>query len=297
MAYGVAGLGVDYRGTALDTTLAPTPYPLVAGLHTELQILEVAPAAAYRLSSRWSAGVALHLDHGRLDLGGGAKGGFGFGVQQGLVFRASEQLTLGLAYVTPQPITYRDVTDFDGDGSADNLQLAAPQQVRLGVGYDLLPGRLLLAADLQWVNWSGAKGYKDFDWEDIWVLALGVQYQLVPDRVVVRAGYSRNGNPVRPHQNWNGVGAPGNVTRVQGKAVNNYYYETFRVVGFPAIVEEHLSLGVSFRVGARTLLDLGYTHAFRARLTESGTNLLGAPVTLSSALSEDSAEIALAHRF
>lgn len=297
MAYGVSGLGVDYRGTALDTTLAPTPYPLAAGTRTELQVLEVAPAAAYRFSPQGSAGVALHLDYGRLDLGRGAKGGFGFGVQPGLVFRASEHVTLGLSYVTPQPITYKGVTDFDGDGSADNLKLASPQQLKFGVGYDLIPNRLLFVADLQWVNWSGAKGYKDFDWEDTWMTALGAQWRVIPERVTLRAGYSRNGNPVRAHQNWNGAGAPANVTNVQGKWVNNYYYETFRIIGFPAIVEEHASVGASFRVGEHSSIDVGYTHAFRKRITERGTNLLGAPVTLSSALSEDSLELAFAHRF
>lgn len=297
VAYGVSGLGVDYRGTALDTTLAPTPYPLVAGVRTELQILEVAPAASYRISSEWSAGVALHLDYGRLDLGGGAKGGFGFGLQPGLVFRPSEHVTLGLVYVTPQPISYKGVTDFDGDGSADTLKLAAPQQVKLGAAYEFLPGRLQLAADLQWVNWSSAKGYKDFDWENTWVLALGAQYHVIPDRLTLRAGYSRNGNPVRAHQGWDGTGAPANVTNVQGKWVNNYYYETFRIVGFPAIVEEHVSFGAALRVGEHTSLDVGYTHAFKKRITERGTNLLGAPITLSSALSEDSFELALQHRF
>ncbi|MBI3884822.1 MAG: outer membrane protein transport protein [Opitutae bacterium] len=296
-AYGVSGMGVDYRATALDAPLAPTPFPLVAGVRTELQVLTVAPAVAYRCSAEWSVGLALQLNRGRLDLGSGAKSGLGAGVLPGLAYRASERLTLGLAYVAPIALTYRGVTDFDGDGAADDLRLESPQQFKVGAGYEVLPGRLLLAADAQWVNWGRARGYRDFDWRDIWVVALGVQYRAWHDRLTLRAGYARNGNPVRAHQGWDGTGTPANVTVVQGKRVNNYYYETFRIVGFPAIVVQHVSVGAAWRLGADTTLALGYTHAFRHRITESGTNLLGAPVTLSSTLSEDSFELEFARRF
>ncbi|MFA5057320.1 MAG: outer membrane protein transport protein, partial [Opitutaceae bacterium] len=243
--YGVSGLGVDYRGTAIDTTLAPAPYPLVAGARTELQILEVTPAVAYRFSPEWSAGLALHVDYGRLELGNGGKHGVGLGAQPGLSCKVSAQLTLGLSYVSPQAITYKGVTDFDGDGTADNLKLESPQQVKFGVGYHLIPGRLLVATDVQWVNWGGAKGYQDFDWRDSWVFGLGVQFDAIPEKLVLRAGYSFGNNPVKAHNGWDGTGAPANVTDVQGKFVNNYYYETFRIIGFPAIVEHHIGLGFS----------------------------------------------------
>ena len=295
--YGVSGLGVDYRNTAIDTTLAPTAYPLVAGGLTQLQILEVAPSVAYRFSTGWSAGLAFHADYGTLNLGGGTKDGFGFGAQPGLSFKASEELTFGLTYVSPAAITYKGVTDFDGDGTPDNLKLESPQQVRFGVGYHLVPGSLLIVSDIQWVNWAAATGYKDFDWKDSWVYGLGVQFDAIPRTLVLRAGYSFGSNPVKAHNGWNGAGAPGNVTNVQGKFVNNYYYETFRIIGFPAIVEQHLSFGLSYRFGERSSLDLGYTHAFKNTINEQGTNLLGAPITLSASLSEDSFELGFHHRF
>jgi long-chain fatty acid transport protein len=76
-----------------------------------------------------------------------------------------------------------------------------------------------------------------------------------------------------------------------------YYYETFRIIGFPAIVEHHLSVGLGYRLSDRSSLDAGYTHAFRNTITEQGTNLLGSPVTLSSRLSEDSFELGFKYRF
>jgi len=296
-AYGVSGLGVDYRQTAIDTTLAPTPYPLVAGGRTQLQILEVAPSLAYKFSAEWSLGLALDVDYGRLDLGSSTKDGFGVGVQPGVVFRPTPQLSLGASYISGKSITYKGVVDFDGDGAADNLELEAPQQVAFGAAYEFVPGGLLVAADAKWVNWSDAKGYKDFDWRDAWVYGVGVQFDAIPKQLVLRAGYTFGDNPVKAHNNFVGTGAPANVTNVQGKYVNNYYYETFRIIGFPAIVEQHVSFGLSYRLGARSTIEAGYTHAFKQTITEQGTNLLGAPTTLSSSLSEDSFELGLKYQF
>jgi len=86
------------------------------------------------------------------------------------------------------------------------------------------------------------------------------------------------------------------VYGVSGLGVD-YYYETFRLIGFPAIVEHHLSVGLGSRLSDRSSLDAGYTHAFRNTITEQGTNLLGSPVTLSSRLSEDSFELGFKYRF
>ena len=296
-AYGVAGLGVDYRHSAVDTTLGPTPYPLVAGGRTQLQVLEVAPSLAYKVSPEWSLGLALDLDYGQLTLGGPTKSGFAAGLQPGVVFRPAAGFSLGATYVSGKPVTYRGVTDFDGDGTADNLKLEAPQQFAFGAAYDFVPGQLLLLADARWVNWGGAKGYKDFDWQDTWVYGLGVQFEAIPKQLVLRAGYTFGDNPVKTHQNFNGTGAPANVTNVQGKYVNNYYYETFRVIGFPAVVEQHLSFGLDYRLGAHATLQAGYTHAFKHTITEQGTNLLGTPTTLSSGLSEDSFELGFKYQY
>jgi long-chain fatty acid transport protein len=194
-------------------------------------------------------------------------------------------------------ITYKGITDFDGNGTADNLKLESPQQVKIGIGYEIVPGSVRLATDVRWVNWASAKGYKEFDWQDSWVYGVSLQFDAIPKKLVLRAGYTFGDNPVKAHNNFVGTGAPANVTNVQGKFVNNYYYETFRVVGFPAVVEQHLSFGVSYRFGEHSTVDLGYTHAFKNSITEQGTNLLGAATTLSSSLSEDSFEVGFHHRF
>lgn len=296
-AYGVTGLGVDYRNSAVNATLGPTPYPLVAADYTQLEILEVAPSLSYKVSPEWSVGLAVDIDYGLLNLGSGTKSGIGAGVEPAVEYRpAGDPFSFGISYTSPKPITYNGVVDLDGNGP-DNLELESPQQFALGGAYELVPGRLLAVADAKWINWNGAAGYSDFAWQNTWVYGLGLQFDAIPKTLVLRAGYTYGDNPVTAHNDFVGTGSPSNVTEVQGHFVNNYYYETFRIVGFPAVVENHAALGFSYSLGRGATLDVGYTHAFKNTVSEVGTNLLGAPTTLASSLSEDSYEIGLSWRF
>lgn len=296
--YVVSGLGGDYRDSALDAPLAPTPFPLVATTRAELQVLEFAPSVSYLVSPAWSAGLALHLDRGSFNLGRGRQTGFGAGFQPGLVYRPSSRVTLGLTYVSPSTIDYENLVDFDNDGSLDDFTLESPPQFKIGAAGELLPDRRLrIAADLSWFQWSEARGYRDFGWRDSWLFGTSVEFQAVPDSLVLRAGYNYGPSPVRPRDGFNGAGVPGNTAKVQGKSVPTYYYEAFRVISFPAIAEHHLSIGLGWRVNETWTVNLGYTHAFKNTLVERGTHLPGAPTVLSSSLAEDSVELGLAHRY
>jgi long-chain fatty acid transport protein len=86
-------------------------------------------------------------------------------------------------------------------------------------------------------------------------------------------------------------------TSVQGKSIPNYYYETFRIIGFPAIAEHHVTVGVGYQFTPTFSVNLGYMHAFSNTVTESGTNIAGQPVTLESTLSEDTVDFGLTWRF
>ncbi|UCE78592.1 MAG: outer membrane protein transport protein [Nitrospiraceae bacterium] len=296
-AYGVSGLGVDYRDTAIDQ---PTFYdfgpmgqfPLVAGEYTDLRIMKFAPAIAYQPNERFSVGLAVHIDYATLDLRSGTSEGYALGVQLGAMFKATDSITLGATYTSPQETDHDNVTDFDGDGTADDLTLEAPQQVGVGVAFEPIAGTLLVEGNVKWINWKDSDGYDDFDWDDQWVFAIGVQYKPT-DKLALRAGYNYAENPVEEHNGF--VGS--NMTSVQGKMLPEYYYETFRIIGFPAIVEHHLTLGIGYEFSNRFSLHAGYVHAFEETISETGTNMAGQPTTLESTLSENSLEFGLTWRF
>jgi long-chain fatty acid transport protein len=304
-AYGVTGLGVDYRGRSIDNKTfydfgAFGKFPLVSGEYTSLQIMKFAPAVAYQATQNLSFGLALHIDYAALDLRSGTAIGYTVGVQPGVIYKPADNISLGLTYVSPQKVDHKNVTDFDQDGTLDTLTLESPQQVGFGVSYRFVELKMFFEADVKWINWANAKGYKDFDWENQWVYAIGAQFEPM-DNLSLRIGYNYGKNPVKPHDGFNGAINPAdfsiNTTNVQGKLINNYYYETFRIIGFPAIVEQHLTFGFGYKFSDKFSAHMGYMHAFEQKIKESGVDIAGAPVTLESTLSESSLDFGLAWRF
>ncbi|EMG35629.1 long-chain fatty acid transport protein [Desulfocurvibacter africanus PCS] len=293
-AYGVSGLGVDYRDTDLDQAQFADfgGFPLASGTYTQLNVLKFAPAVAVQPLDWLSVGVAAHIGYASLDLQNGQSSGFAPGVQVGAIFKPMDKLHVGLNYISAQKVNHRNVADFDGDGLDDDLELESPQQASLGVAYDFLNGALLVEADVKWINWADAQGYDDFDWDNQWVYALGLQYRPI-QKLALRAGYNYGKNPVNEHDGFQGTG----TTTVQGKNMPTYYYETFRIIGFPAIVEHHLTFGVGWSFTPRFTVDAGYMHAFKNTIEESGTALNGQPASIESTLQESSIELGLTWRF
>ncbi len=298
-AYGVSGLGVDYRNTNLDRSAfypappLPQAAPLATGVYTQLQIMKFAPAIAYQVSPKLSIGLALPIDYGVLDLKDGGSSGFALGALPGIIYKPIENLSLGLTYTSPQKITYKNVSDFDQDGRYDDLDLESPQQVGFGIAYDFFNAGLVIEADVKWINWANAKGYEDFDWDNQTVFAIGAQYKIT-DKIALRAGYNYATHPVNEHNNFNGQ----TPATVQGKTLPSaYYYETFRIIGFPAIVEQHVTFGIGYKVSDAFSFNLGFMHAFQNSISETGTDLFGQPVRLESTLSETSVDFGLTWRF
>jgi long-chain fatty acid transport protein len=291
-AYGVSGLGVDYRDTELDRPVAAFGgNPLAAGTTTQLQIMKFAPGVAFQPTDRLSLGLALHIDYSSLDLGDGSTFNYGYGYQLGILYRLTDVISLGASYISPQKVKYENVLAKQNGYSAD-LELESPQQLGVGVAFTLFD-KLLIEGDVKWLNWSDAQGYDEFDWDDQWVYALGAQYEVLP-KLFLRAGCNYGSNPVKRH---NGFSGGPSTTTVQGTTLPTYYYETFRIIGFPAIVEKHLTAGIGYEFSPKFGLHLGYMHAFQKKIKESGTGLDGGPASLESKLYEDSLELGLTWRF
>jgi len=286
-AYGVSGLGVDYRNK-LDLNGGAPGAPDV---YTNLSILKIAPNLAYMVTPNLSIGGALHIDYGSLDLGDKKRSGFGVGAQLGAIYKTGP-VSFGIVYVSPQRITHHDVADLDMDGFNDDLTLESPQTLGFGVAYEPIDKVLLIEANAKWINWSNAEGYSDFGWRDQWVFSLGTQYRPTPS-LALRAGVNHGKNPVKDFDGWDAFGGTKNV---QGKDVLRYMYEVLRVTGFPALVETHVTAGLGYRINKSWSVDLGYTHAFRKSMSETGT-AFGTPVTVKSSLSEDSIDFGLTYRF
>jgi len=234
--------------------------------------------------------VALHPDYAALDLRNVTSPAYGVGAQPGILFQPTKELSLGVTYISPQSTDFSNAINFGGQQF--DLEMEAPQQAAFGAVYELFDGKLLVEANVKWINWSGAKGYEDFDWNDQWVFSVGAQCQVIPDRLFFRAGYNFGENPVEKHNGW----SPADTVNVQGAPFPGYYYETFRVIGFPAIVEHHLTAGLGYRFSDRFSLDAGFVYAFSNSIKERGFGFSG-PVTIASELEEYGADFGLSWRF
>jgi long-chain fatty acid transport protein len=287
-AYGISGLGVDYKN---EFDLDPFFAPGDQDVYTNLQILKVAPNLAWMLSPNFSVGASVHLDYGSLNLGDKTESNLGLGLQVGAIYKTGP-FSFGASYVTPQRIKHRSVADFDHNGHNDDLTLESPQTFAVGVAVEPIQRVLLIEANAKWIDWGSAEGYQDFDWRSQWVFSVGAQYRPIP-ALALRAGFNYGRNPVEENDGWEAFGP---AKEVQGKQVNRYEYEVLRITGFPAVVETHVTAGIGYQISKSISLELGYTHAFEKSIEEEGT-FGGAPVTIESELSEDSIDVGITWRF
>ncbi len=267
--YGVAGMGTDYRDANTVSGMNNM------NMQTNLQLMQFVVPLAYKIDG-FSVGFAPILQYGSLDInydmtamGGGRVGSgvaqdFGLGYNVGLGFEANG-LTLGASYKSAIDMDYLGqlstaTAPFAAMGALPavlNDRLEQPAEIGAGVSYTT-DGHTF-AFDYKRIKWSSANGYKDFKWEDQNVYMLGYQY--AQDNWALRAGYNYAKSPIR-EQNFM---APG------GSAMN-----IFNLLGFPAIVEKHYTIGGTYAFSDTTSLDLAYVHS--PEKSEKFAYSLGGPV-------------------
>lgn len=201
--------------------------------------------------------------------------GFGYGAKLGLVYRVSDSLTVGASYHSKTRISDLEAgdatlsfrADFDtGEGTATQTipvsgevtvkDFQWPETYGLGVAWRV-NGRLMLAADVTRINWSGAMSdfrmvftaddtpaNGDFagtrldstlyqDWDDQYVFAFGGQYRATP-ALTLRLGMNVATNPI------------------PGAYLNPL---------FPAIVERHYTAGFGYAFNERSQLGVAVAYA------------------------------------
>jgi len=302
-AFGVSGMGVDYRN-ARDAG----GNIVFNGMHTTFQFMRIIPAVAFQVNDMISVSGAIHGAWGSLDMGQGQSQTLGLGAQVGASLNFGDFLYAGLTYQTPVSMTYKRVFDFDCyssggcDGIYEDFKLEQPQELAFGVGAAPLNG-LKVGLDLRWIDWKNAKGYKKFGWKSQWVVALGAEYKPM-EKLSLRAGWNYGKTPIRG-KNLTGAVAQTFNSSGGGVPFTDDMLAFFNLVGFPAITEQHLTLGAGYEFTNTFSIDVSYVRAFEKKVTSSGFcpgltgSMSGGPYncSISAKNAQDSISIGASWRF
>jgi long-chain fatty acid transport protein len=274
VAYGLGlfsagGFAVNYPGSTLGSVTNPILLPpALKGLgpvDAELQVFQLVPTVACRLTDQLSIGFAptlsfAHLTtdpafldpnpdgsypaatNGRLEAGGG--------FQAGIYYFTENCWHFGASFKSPQwfePFRY-NTTDDLGQPRTVNFRFDYPMMSSIGTAYSGFD-RWVLAADFRYIDYRNTQGFEasGFDpsrpgavaglgWRSIFALALGAQYQITPC-VSARVGYTYNNNPISNDDT------------------------TFNVSS-PTILEHTVYVGASWNLTERFVVSVAYAHAF-----------------------------------
>jgi long-chain fatty acid transport protein len=295
-AFGVGGMGVDYDANLYNGVTL-----------TSYQQLRVAPAIAYKVNDMFSAGVTLNAMWGQMkyDVAGGAPFGqalhdtansFGIGATVGLKFTPVKDLTFGLAYETKS--SFQDY-EFDVAGGTrltpvgpvafpagvDKLAFDQPAVASGGVAWKPTPA-LVVAADVQWINWSDVMGaglpkYSNdisqtgaqpfnMTWDDQVVVKVGGQFQATKE-LALRLGYDYGKNPL-----------------TAGRAFEN--------IAFPAVAEHHVTAGVGYAVSEKLVINVAGMFSPETKLSGANLNEQGISAYQTS-MSQFSIDVGVAWQF
>jgi len=249
---GLSGMGVDFPDTAATAGNQ--------AIVTTKQFYKIAPGFGYKVNDQLSVGAALNIDYQSLALSNPTytlpqNQVYGFGLSAGLIYKPSDKLRFGAAWVSEQ---HMSAFHWNTTTGAIEMTMNGPRQIALGVAFNPMPG-MLVEADIKRIAFSDVLGNvavsrpagyagtvpasMNFGWEDQTVFSLGIQKELDP-KTTVRMGLNYGKSPIGPED------------------VNSN-------IGSLAVTEKHLSIGVTRKISDKVLGSLSYMRAFENSVTSN----------------------------
>lgn len=247
---GISGMGVDFADTA---AMAGNQFTV-----TTKQFFKVSPGFAYLVNDKFAIGATVNLNYQSLAMANPVfslpqNQVFGWGVSAGMIWKLSNQLQLGAAWSSKQRM---DEFEWNTAQGRVSMRMDAPQTLALGLAWRPAPG-LLVEGDVKqiWFNdvlnsisvnrpaGSPVPAAFNFGWSNQTVYALAVQKD-IGDKMQIRVGINYGKSPIGQED------------------VNQN-------IGSLAVVEKHLTLGLSRKFSDKVTGSLSYVHAFNNSVTSS----------------------------
>lgn len=265
------GLAI-YGNGGMNTGYKQNPYAAFGNTGTagvDLTQAFISPAVSWKYAKNQSIGVATNILYQHFEARGlsgfagfsadganlsnrGKDSSTGIGARIGWAGTFfDEHLTLGANYsskINADPFDkYQGLFAQKGD-------FDVPESYGVGAAVKITP-QLTVAADVQRINYSDVKSVGNpfdvtqlqqghvfgtqkgpgFGWDDINIYKVGVTYQAHP-KLILRAGYSHNDQPIPDSEVFLNILAPG-------------------------VVQDHISVGATWNIDQHQELSIAYTHA------------------------------------
>lgn len=265
--YGNGGMNTDYGNNPFRA------FGSTGSAGVNLEQLFISPSVAYKLNENHALGLAVNFAYQRFEAKGlgafdnaffsaspgnvtnrGTDTSTGWGARLGYTGKITPDVTLGATWSSKIRTSNLDKYKglFAEDGGFD-----IPANYGLGLAWKATSA-LTLAADWQRIEYSdiksvggalnnnrfGSANGPGFGWKDVDVIKLGVAYDV--SDWTLRAGYSHASQPIPKDQTFLNILAPG-------------------------VIQDHASLGATWRQGKSGELSFAYTHGFKKTVNGSGS--------------------------
>jgi long-chain fatty acid transport protein len=270
--YGNGGMNTEYKGgpTFVHPLAGVTPLSGASGDNTgiNLEQLFIAPTLGIKLNNKHSVGISANLVYQRFEAKGiqaiagdpranptdlqafsnpGVSSATGIGATIGWMGKLSDGFTVGASYRMKTKMgKFKKYSGL----FADKGGMDVPAALTIGFSKKVTP-RTQVAVDFQKIFYSdvgsignsgslptalGSNGGPGFGWSDQTVIKLGVKHQVNP-KLALMGGFNYADSPVGPEDTFFGSLAP-------------------------AVVEQHVSLGMEYKLNKRASIIGQYRHAF-----------------------------------
>lgn len=272
---GIAGMGVDYTDGAAGTHIKAK---------SALSIARVIPTLAYNTKD-YGLGFSPVLQYGSLQIAytnsptpyePGASTTTGYGYSLGGYFNVMPALVVAASYQSEIAMKYGTQISAAGNGfgvcqtgpgcagfAPFGDDLNQPAEMKLGVAYTM--SSVTLTADYKSIMWGSAAGYKDFNWKDQNVVAVGAKY--AGNGYWLGLGYNSANDPI------------GANTAPAGSGYRTHAINFFNNMFFPAVVTDSYTLGGGYDMTKTLALEAAAVYSPEVKKTVdvasfggSGTN-------------------------
>ncbi len=285
---GIAGMGVDYTGANPATHIKAK---------SAMSILRVVPTIAYN-TNEYGLGFSPVFQYGSLMLSynnGGAvnaaetaETSTGFGYSLGGYFNATPALTLAASYQSQIAAKYGTQISkagagfglmAGGFGTPFGDDLNQPAEMKAGVAYTMADS-ITLTADYKLIQWGSAAGYKDFNWKNQTVVAIGAKY--AANGFWLGVGYNNANNPISEI-----------TPTIYKDSAINFFNNMF----FPAVVTNSYTLGGGYTISNALSLEGAAVITPEVKTAVSASTLGYGALTNTTTHSQNSFSVSMRYKY